>query len=84
MNLDNAQEVYRRARLAYALQELRKEMRLYEKSIERRLNRAKTDEELRALLEAIGILRETRRFYRETVFPSKPSLDFVALLDYRR
>jgi hypothetical protein len=80
MSLEDA---YRRARLAYALHELRKEMRLHEKSVERRLNRAKTDEELRELLESVEILRETRRFYRNAIAPSKPRLDFAALLNYR-
>ncbi|MDR2152958.1 MAG: hypothetical protein LBO72_09060 [Helicobacteraceae bacterium] len=80
MSLETTKNAYRRARIAYALQELRKEMRLCEIGIERRLRSAKTDEELRDLLEAIGVLSESRRFYRETIAPKAPSFDFVALL----
>ncbi|MDR0665777.1 MAG: hypothetical protein LBF86_09730 [Helicobacteraceae bacterium] len=81
MSLDYAKAAYRRARISYALQELRNEMRLYANDIERRLRRARTDEELRELLSAIVVLREARRFYRETIAPKAPRFDFAAALN---
>ncbi|MDR1451525.1 MAG: hypothetical protein LBI57_04235 [Helicobacteraceae bacterium] len=76
----DASAAYRRARLQYALRELKKEMRLYEKSVEKRVRRARTDAELKEILESIETLRETRRFYRKALAPKSPSLEFAALL----
>ncbi|MDR2035013.1 MAG: hypothetical protein LBP89_10400 [Helicobacteraceae bacterium] len=83
MSFSEAKIAYRRARLAYALASLRSEARLCRASIENRLQRATNDEELKELLSAAEMLRETDRFVRNFNGTKSPKLDLAAQFSYR-
>ncbi|MDR1911052.1 MAG: hypothetical protein LBQ52_01730 [Helicobacteraceae bacterium] len=83
MSFSDTRIAYRRARFAYALASLRSEARLCRESIENRLQRATSDEELKELLSAAEMLRETDRFVRNLNATKDPQFDLSTQFSYR-